>query len=120
MSERVAIVAGARGELGRATAAKLAAAGYAVTGIDRNEQGLKELPDGIGREVADPADPAGRVAPGRPPRPPGRPGSTAAGTPPSAASTPSSESVTGPRPCSAPGNCGCWRRPAGRASPAVA
>ena len=28
-------------------------------------------------------------------------------------------SVTGPRPCGAPGNCGCWRRPAGRASPAV-
>jgi NAD(P)-dependent dehydrogenase (short-subunit alcohol dehydrogenase family) len=58
MSERVAIVTGAGGELGRATAAKLAAAGYAVTGIDRNEQGLKELPDGIGREVADPVDPA--------------------------------------------------------------
>jgi NAD(P)-dependent dehydrogenase (short-subunit alcohol dehydrogenase family) len=58
MSERVAIVSGAGGELGRATAAKLAAAGYAVTGIDRNEQGLKELPDGIGREVADPVDPA--------------------------------------------------------------
>ena len=28
-------------------------------------------------------------------------------------------SATGPRPCSAPGSCGCWRRPAGRASPAV-
>lgn len=40
MSERVAIVADAGGELGRATAAKLAAAGYAVTGIDRNEKGL--------------------------------------------------------------------------------
>jgi NAD(P)-dependent dehydrogenase (short-subunit alcohol dehydrogenase family) len=58
MSERVAIVTGAGGELGRATAARLAAAGYAVTGIDRNEQGLKELPGGIGREVADPVDPA--------------------------------------------------------------
>src|SRR2546421_11871442 len=58
MNERVAIVTGAGGELGRATAARLAAAGYAVTGIDRNEQGLKELPDGIGREVADPVDPA--------------------------------------------------------------
>ena len=58
MSKRVAIVTGAGGELGRATAAKLAAAGYAVTGIDRKEQGLKELPDGIGREVADPVDPA--------------------------------------------------------------
>src|SRR5689334_23688875 len=68
MSERVAIVTGAGGELGRATAARLAAAGYAVTGIDRNEQGLKELPDGIGREVADSVDAAaaravvGRIA----------------------------------------------------------
>jgi 3-oxoacyl-[acyl-carrier protein] reductase len=42
MSERVAIVTGAGGELGRVTAAKLAAAGYAVTGIDRSERGLKE------------------------------------------------------------------------------
>src|SRR5216684_6675778 len=33
----------------------------------------------------------------------------------SAASTPSSRSVTGPRPCGAPGNCGCWR-PAAPAS----
>lgn len=56
MSERVAIVTGAGGELGRATAVKLATAGYAVTGIDRNERGLKELPDGIGREVADAVD----------------------------------------------------------------
>ena len=37
----------------------------------------------------------------------------------SAASTPSSRSVTATRPCGAPGSCGCWRRPAGRASPAV-
>ena len=58
MNERVAIVTGAGGELGRATAEKLAVAGYAVTGIDRNEQGLKELPDGIGREVADSVDAA--------------------------------------------------------------
>ena len=58
MSERVAIVTGAGGELGRATAVRLAAAGYAVTGIDRNEQGLKALPDGIGREVADSVDAA--------------------------------------------------------------
>jgi NAD(P)-dependent dehydrogenase (short-subunit alcohol dehydrogenase family) len=54
----VAIVTGAGGELGRATAEKLAAAGFTVTGIDRSEKGLKELPDGIGREVADPVDPA--------------------------------------------------------------
>jgi NAD(P)-dependent dehydrogenase (short-subunit alcohol dehydrogenase family) len=58
MSERVAIVTGAGGELGRAAARKLAAAGFTVTGIDRSEKGLKELPDGIGREVADAVDPA--------------------------------------------------------------
>jgi NAD(P)-dependent dehydrogenase (short-subunit alcohol dehydrogenase family) len=58
MHERVAIVAGAGGELGRATADKLAAAGFTVVGIDRSEEGLKELPDSIGREVADPTDPA--------------------------------------------------------------
>ena len=57
-SARVAIVAGAGGELGRATAEKLAAAGFTVVGIDRSEEGLKELPDGIGRTAADPADPA--------------------------------------------------------------
>jgi NAD(P)-dependent dehydrogenase (short-subunit alcohol dehydrogenase family) len=57
MSERVAIVVGAGGELGRATAEKLAAAGFTVVGIDRSENGLKELPDGIRREVADPVDP---------------------------------------------------------------
>src|SRR5690242_10011456 len=56
-NERVAIVAGAGGELGRATAEKLAAAGFTVVGIDRSEEGLKELPDGIRREVADPVDP---------------------------------------------------------------
>jgi NADP-dependent 3-hydroxy acid dehydrogenase YdfG/uncharacterized protein YndB with AHSA1/START domain len=58
VSERVAIVAGAGGELGRETAAVLAAAGFSVVGVDRNEQGLKELPDGIRYEVGDPTDPA--------------------------------------------------------------
>ena len=58
MSERVAILAGAGGELGRATAQKLAAAGFTVVGIDRSEEGLKELPDGIRYEVGDPTDPA--------------------------------------------------------------
>jgi NAD(P)-dependent dehydrogenase (short-subunit alcohol dehydrogenase family) len=58
MSERVAIVTGAGGELGRATVVKLAAAGFTVAGIDRNEQGLKELPDGIRSEIADPVEPA--------------------------------------------------------------
>jgi NAD(P)-dependent dehydrogenase (short-subunit alcohol dehydrogenase family) len=58
VSERVAIVAGAGGELGRATAEKLAAAGFTVVGVDRSEKGLQELPDGIRRETADSADPA--------------------------------------------------------------
>ena len=57
MSERVAIVAGAAGELGRVTAQKLAATGFTVVGIDRNEEALKELPDGIRYEVGDPTDP---------------------------------------------------------------
>ena len=47
MSDRVAIVAGAGGPLGQAVAAKLATAGFTVVGIDRNEDGLRELPDGI-------------------------------------------------------------------------
>ena len=58
MTEHVAIVTGAGGELGRATAEKLTAAGFTVAGIDRNEQGLKELPDGVRSEIADPVDPA--------------------------------------------------------------
>jgi 3-oxoacyl-[acyl-carrier protein] reductase len=57
-SERVAIVVGAGGELGRATAEALAGSGYTVVGVDRNEQGLKELPDGIRRAVGDATDPA--------------------------------------------------------------
>ena len=58
MSERVAIVVGAGGELGRATTEKLAAAGFTAVGVDRSEEALKELPDGIRREAADPVDPA--------------------------------------------------------------
>jgi NAD(P)-dependent dehydrogenase (short-subunit alcohol dehydrogenase family) len=58
MSERVAIVVGAGGELGRATAQKLAAAGSTVIGVDRNEDGLKQLPDGIRYVTGDPTDPA--------------------------------------------------------------
>jgi NAD(P)-dependent dehydrogenase (short-subunit alcohol dehydrogenase family) len=61
-NERVAIVAGAGGELGRATAGKLAAAGYTVAGVDRSEAALKQLPDGIRTEAADPAGPAGPAA----------------------------------------------------------
>ena len=58
MSDRVAIVVGAGGELGRATAKALAAAGFTVVGVDRNEEGLKQLPDGIRREAGDAVDPA--------------------------------------------------------------
>src|SRR5216683_3086782 len=57
-NERVAIVAGAGGELGRVTAEKLAAAGFTLVGVDRSEEALKELPDGVRPEVADPTDPA--------------------------------------------------------------
>ena len=58
MSERVAVVVGAGGELGRATAKALAGAGYTVVGVDRSAEGLKELPDGIRQEVGDATDPA--------------------------------------------------------------
>jgi NAD(P)-dependent dehydrogenase (short-subunit alcohol dehydrogenase family) len=58
MSPRVAIVVGAGGQLGRATAQKLAAAGFTVVGVDRNAESLKELPDGIRAEVGDATDPA--------------------------------------------------------------
>ena len=58
MSERVAIVVGAGGPLGGATAQALASAAYTVVGVDRNEEGLKGLPDGIRREVGDATDPA--------------------------------------------------------------
>jgi len=58
MNAKVAIVAGAGGPLGRATAVTLATAGLTVVGVDRNERGLGDLPDGVGREVADATDPA--------------------------------------------------------------
>jgi NAD(P)-dependent dehydrogenase (short-subunit alcohol dehydrogenase family) len=58
MSGRVAVLAGAGGELGRVTALKLAGAGFTVVGIDRNEDGLKELAEGIRYEVGDPTVPA--------------------------------------------------------------
>ncbi len=57
MSDRVAVVAGAGGELGRAAAEQLTAAGFTVAGIDRSEQALKELPPRIWSGTADPADP---------------------------------------------------------------
>ena len=58
MSAKVAIVVGAGGGLGRATALALAAGGLAVVAVDRNERGLSDLPDDIRREVADATDPA--------------------------------------------------------------
>ena len=55
---RVAIVVGAAGELGLATAAKLADRSMTVVAVDRNESGLEQgLPDGIAREVIDATDP---------------------------------------------------------------
>jgi NAD(P)-dependent dehydrogenase (short-subunit alcohol dehydrogenase family) len=58
VSAKVAIVAGASGPLGRATMAALMADGLTVVAVDRNEQGMRDLPEGIRREVADPTDPA--------------------------------------------------------------
>ena len=54
----MAIVVGAGGALGRATAVALAAGGLEVVAVDRNERGLGDLPDDIRREVADATDPA--------------------------------------------------------------
>jgi 3-oxoacyl-[acyl-carrier protein] reductase len=58
MSAHVAVVAGAAGALGQATALTLAAGGLTVVAVDRNEAGLRQLPDKVRREVADTTDPA--------------------------------------------------------------
>jgi hypothetical protein len=58
VSAKVAIVAGAGGPLGRATTAALTASGLTVVAVDRNEQGLRELPGSVRREGADATDPA--------------------------------------------------------------
>jgi NAD(P)-dependent dehydrogenase (short-subunit alcohol dehydrogenase family) len=58
MSAHVAVVAGAGGALGQATALTLAAGGLTVVAVDRNEAGLRQLPDKVRREVADATDPA--------------------------------------------------------------
>jgi NAD(P)-dependent dehydrogenase (short-subunit alcohol dehydrogenase family) len=58
MDKRIAVVAGAGGGLGQATAIALHAAGLSVVGVDRNAPGLGGLPDGIHRLVADATDPA--------------------------------------------------------------
>ncbi len=68
MNDPVAIVTGAGGALGRATSRTLADSGFTVVAVDRNEQALRELPEGIRFEVADTTDPAvprpliGRIA----------------------------------------------------------
>jgi NAD(P)-dependent dehydrogenase (short-subunit alcohol dehydrogenase family) len=58
MSASIAVVVGAGGELGHATALTLAAQGSTVVGIDRSMGNLATLPDDIQREVADVTDPA--------------------------------------------------------------
>jgi NAD(P)-dependent dehydrogenase (short-subunit alcohol dehydrogenase family) len=58
MSARVAIVAGAGGALGHATAVTFAASRLTVVAVDRNEHALRELPDSVRPEVADTTDPA--------------------------------------------------------------
>ncbi|WP_328685766.1 SDR family NAD(P)-dependent oxidoreductase [Streptomyces sp. NBC_00343] len=57
MSEQVAVVVGAGGGLGSATALVLANAGFSVTAVDRTEKALDQLPDGIHRVVGDATDP---------------------------------------------------------------
>jgi NAD(P)-dependent dehydrogenase (short-subunit alcohol dehydrogenase family) len=58
MSAKMAIVAGAGGALGHATAVTLAAVGLTVVAVGRSEHALRELPDGVRPEVADATDPA--------------------------------------------------------------
>lgn len=58
MSTGIAIVAGAGSGLGQATALALHGAGVTVVAVDRSEAGLKKLPTGVHREVADSTDPA--------------------------------------------------------------
>jgi len=50
-------VVGAAGELGRATAVKLADDGMTVVAVDRNGPSLEGLPAGIARELVDATDP---------------------------------------------------------------
>jgi NAD(P)-dependent dehydrogenase (short-subunit alcohol dehydrogenase family) len=57
MSGSIAVVIGAGGELGRATARKLAAEGSTVVAVDRSAANLETLPNDIRREVADATDP---------------------------------------------------------------
>ena len=58
MSAKMAIVAGAGGALGHATAMTLAAVGLTVVAVDRSGRGLGDFPGSVRPEVADAADPA--------------------------------------------------------------
>jgi NAD(P)-dependent dehydrogenase (short-subunit alcohol dehydrogenase family) len=58
----VAVVVGAAGGLGQATALMLAERGMRVVAVDRNEDGMKVLPASIARDVADAADPSAAAA----------------------------------------------------------
>ena len=53
----VAVVVGGAGELGRATAVKLASQGMTVVAVDRNQSSLHQLPQDIAHEWADATDP---------------------------------------------------------------
>lgn len=57
MSAKMAIVVGA-GPLGQAVTATLVGNGLTVVAVDRSASGTHDLPDGVRREVANPADPA--------------------------------------------------------------
>jgi NAD(P)-dependent dehydrogenase (short-subunit alcohol dehydrogenase family) len=56
-TRNVAVVVGGAGELGRATAVKLASLGMTVVAVDRNQSSLDQLPQGIAQEWADATDP---------------------------------------------------------------
>jgi NAD(P)-dependent dehydrogenase (short-subunit alcohol dehydrogenase family) len=56
-TQRLAIVVGAGGELGGATAITLANHGMTVVAVDRSEHSLEGLPDTIVRHLADATDP---------------------------------------------------------------
>jgi NAD(P)-dependent dehydrogenase (short-subunit alcohol dehydrogenase family) len=58
VSAKIAVVIGAGGALGHATAVTLAASGLTVVAVDRNEQALGDFSDRVRPEVADATDPA--------------------------------------------------------------
>lgn len=57
MSAPIAVVVGAGGELGHATALTLVTEGFMVVAVDRSAGSLEELPEDIQRVVADVTDP---------------------------------------------------------------